>query len=505
MRHRIPLALTILALGCHGHLIDSDFPGGIQHPTTNATFAVQIAGPNSELVTGVVSDASANVYVAGTFNGTTDFDPGSGVTALTTLGSSDGFLAKYSASGALQWVSRFGGAGTETVTSLARDAVGNLYVAGSFTGAADFDPGPGFQVLNSLGDQDGYVAKYSSSGDLVWVRRFGGTGSDEVSDVTVDAVGNVYAVGAFVGQANALPAAGPTLVADGSAIDGFVLALDAAGSIRWALPVGGSQDDAVRTVALSSGATITIAGTFHGSADFARNATPVRLTSQGGADVFLARYSSAGSLLWARDIGGTSDESVPERGLSVDAQDQPVLIGQFSGSADFDPGPGLAAKTSFSSADLFLAHYDANGNFVSVATLGGPGTITGARVLVDADGSVLVTGSFSGSLDFDPGAGTTMLASLGQGGATDAFVARFSATGSLQWVSRFGEVTSVADRTNGGTALALDPTGLVVVGGHFFGSPDFDPGSSALVLISLGESDGFVVKLTAGGALATNP
>ncbi len=505
MRQRIPLALTFLALGCRGHLIDSDGSGGNPPPTTNATFAIQIAGPNAEQVADVAADASGNVYVAGTFSGTTDFDPGSGTTALTTFGGTDGFLAKYSASGGLQWVSRFGGSGTENVTSLVRDAAGNLYVGGSFSGAADFDPGPGFQVLNSLGDQDGFVAKFSPSGDFVWARRFGGTAGDQVNDLAVDAAGNVYAVGAFLGQANALPAAGPTLVADGSGSDGFVLALDGAGTIRWALPIGGSQDDEARAVAVGVGGSVTVAGTFHGGADFARNATPVRLTAQGGADIFLAQYTAAGLLVWTRDIGGSSDESLPIGGLSLDGQGGAVLLGQFSGNADFDPGPGLAARTSFSTADLFLARYDATGGFVSVGTLGGPGSVTGTRVLVDADGSALVTGSFTGSLDFDPGTGTTTLTSLGQAGATDAFAARYAPSGSLLWVSRFGEVTRVADRLNSATALALDPSGFVVVGGSFFGTPDFDPGSSALVRTSLGESDGFVLKLTPGGALATNP
>ena len=116
-----------------------------------------------------------------------------------------------------------------------------------------------------------------------------------------------------------------------------------------------------------------------------------------------------------------------------------------------------------------------------------------------------MTGDFSGSLDFDPGTGLTSLASLGQAGATDVFVARYLQTGEFVWVTRFGEATTVGDRSNSGTALARDPAGNVVVAGRFFGAPDFDPGSSALTLISLGEADGFLVKLTAGGALATTP
>ena len=505
MRHPIWLGFAVLALGCEGHLIDDDLPGGNQPPTTNAAFAFRFGGPGSELIAGLATDAAGDVYVAGSFTGSADFDPGSGITAVASLGNSDGFLAKYSAPGNLVWVSRLGGIATETVTSLARDASGNLYVSGGFSGSSDFDPGPGLQVLNSVGGQDGYVAKYSATGDLVWVRRFGGSGSDEVNAIAVDAAGNLYAVGVFSGQANALPTAGPTIVSAGSASDGFVLALDAAGAVRWALPVGGLQEDAVNAVAVSNSGNLTIAGSFRTSADFARNATPVTLASQGNADAFLASYSSAGVLQWARDIGGTNEESVPTGGLSLDSQGGAALLGQFSGSADFDPGSAIVSKNSISAADLFLARYDANGNFLSVLTLGGQGSITGNRALVDLDGSTLLTGWFTGSLDFDPGAGTTSLSSLGQAGATDAFVARYSSSGGFVWVSRFGEVTSVGDRSNSGAALALDPTGGFVVAGRFFGSPDFDPGSSALALVSLGEADGFVLRLTADGALALIP
>src|ERR1044071_6341833 len=102
MRQRILLALTFLAVGCRGDFIDDNGFGGNQPPTTNASFAIQLTGQNAEQIADVAADPSGNVYVAGTFSGTADFDPGSGTTALTSLGGTDGFLAKYSASCALQ-------------------------------------------------------------------------------------------------------------------------------------------------------------------------------------------------------------------------------------------------------------------------------------------------------------------------------------------------------------------------------------------------------------------
>lgn len=502
MRHPVWLGLVLLSGACQGHLIENPFGETNPPPTSTAALGLHFGGTGSELVADVAGDPAGNIYLAGTFTGGPDFDPGAGITVLNSLGGADVFLGKYSPAGALIWISRIGGTGAEGVTSLARDTQGNLYVGGGFEGATDFDPGPGFQILNSVGGEDGYIAKYSPSGDLLWVRRFGGIGTDEVADVSVDFAGNVYAGGVFTGQANTLPTTGPTIVSDGSATDGFLLALDPSGTVRWALPVGGSQDDAVRGVAATSGGYVTITGTFRSVADFSRNGAPTRLTSQGGTDAFLASYLGLGVLQWARGIGGLAEESVSLGGLSLDSQDGPVMLGRFSGTVDFDPGAGTASRNSISAADVFLARYDAAGAFTSVAALGGQGSLTGVRVLVDLNGSALVTGSFAGSIDFDPGAGAHALASFGQNGATDGFVARYSPVGAFLWVSRFGESTTVPDRSNSGTALALDPLDRVLVAGRFFGSPDFDPGDSAFRLTSLGEADAFVVLLTASGALA---
>ena len=505
MLHRGSLFLLLLfALGCKGHFIEPDLPGTGEPPISNAALAVRFGGSGAELVGGAVTDAAGNSYLAGSFTESADFDPGSGITARTSLGGSDGFLAKYSDTGALLWVVQLGGTGAETVSALARDAAGNLYVGGSFTGSADFDPGPGFQVLNSVGADDGFVAKYSATGDLVWARRFGGTGSDAVNGLAVDGAGTSYAAGGFSGQAHALPAAGTPIVGDGNETDGFVLSFDAAGALRWAIPLGGPLADAADAIAVSSTAVV-VAGSFRGSADFARNAAPVPLTAQGGADAFLASYSTAGLLQWARDIGGVGEESSTTGGVSLDPLGGIALLGTFTGAADFDGGTGTVARTSISPADLFLVRYDATGSFAALVTVGGQGTVIGAGALADADGSVLVTGAFSGALDFDPGAGMTSLASLAQAGATDAFVARYSAAGALLWVSRFGESNSVSERANSGTALALDPGFNVLVAGRFFGSPDFDPGPTSFRLTSIGGADAFLVKLTSAGALATVP
>jgi hypothetical protein len=420
---------------------------------------------------------------------------------LTSLGGTDGFLAKYSPAGTLLWARRFGGTLDERVTDLAVDQAGNLYVGGGFEGAATFDPG-GSLVLTSAGGSDGFITRYSTDGTLGWAVRFGGSGLDDVSALAVDAGGTLYAGGGFAAIATALPTSGVSIQSAGGR-DGFILSMTTAGAVNWAIPVGGPQDDVVRGIAPSPTGLLLVAGMFGGTADFSRGGgSGPFLTSLGSTDIFLAAFTPIGLLLRATSFGGSSDETLQPGGLSLDGVGNTILLGNYAGSVDFDPGAGVAARGSLSAADLFANRFDPSGNFVSVITLGGTGVITPARVSFALDGGVAITGSFSGPIDFDPSSASSVLASLGLQGVTDAFVARFTASGALSWADRFGEATALAGRGSGGTGLGFDGAGNLIVAGYFTGNPDVDPGGTMFRLTNLGEADGFILKLTSNGALA---
>ena len=506
MNHRaayVSIGLALLVPACEGHLVESHLLPPVGSVPPAAALALRLGASGADEADAVVVDPSGNVYVAGTFNASVDFDPGTGIGALTSLGGADGFLAKYTSTGAFVWAVRFGGTGADTVTALARDLAGNLYVAGGFEGtAATFGAGASPPALNSIGGEDGFVAKFTADGAVVWARRFGGTSSERIEDVAVDAAANVYAVGTFSGQADALPEAGAAIVSNGSESDGFVVSFTSSGTARGAFPMGGTESDSALAVRVTSGGSFVIAGTFKGTAEFDPGPGTAGLVSVGGSDVFLASYSTNASFQWARGIGGTGDEDVAAGGLAADGSGGVAVTGKFTGSVDFDPGAGQFIRTSLGASDAFVARLDASGAFQSAFTLGGA---TGAPTLADlgfgADGNLLVTGSFTGSVDFDPGAGSNIITGLG-GSGTDVFVARYTPAGALLWVSRFGDAVNGAGNANSGAALASDAANAVFVVGKFFRTPDFDPGTGNVRLISLGDSDGFLVKLTADGSLA---
>jgi len=497
--------LILLAGACKGSLVDDGGNGQNNPPgTITPALAVRIGGTGFDQVVDIAADPDGSVYVTGTFTGSVDFDPGTGSTFLTSVGLADIFLAKYSAAGALIWADRLGGTAADTVTALARDASGNIYVAGGFEGTADFDPGPGNQVLTSVGGADGVIAKFTSAGALTWARRFGGTAFDQVSAVAVDQAGNVYAAGVFQGQADLQPAPGGQIVSNGNVSDGFLLSLDASGAARWAYPIGGVESDRATAVVVTSNGAIVVGGVFRGLADF-NSATPFQeLTSTGGTDGFVARYSNTGTLTWLRAIGGTSDEDVQFGGLAANASDGVVATGSFSGTATFSGGASTISQNSLGASDWYIATYDQSGSIQSVFTVGGTGPDIAPRISVDDGGNVLVTGGFQGILDLDPGVGLHVVTSLATNGS-DAFAARYTSGGALLWARSFGEATAAPDRLTIGSAIVGGGQGTALVAGRFFGSPNFGTAAAPFAFTSRGDADGFLVKLNSSGALATSP
>ena len=104
----------------------------------------------------------------------------------------------------------------------------------------------------------------------------------------------------------------------------------------------------------------------------------------------------------------------------------------------------------------------------------------------------------------EPGAGSHILTSLATAGS-DAFAARYTPAGALLWVNSFGESTAAPDRLTAGAAIVSGGQSTALVAGRFFGSPNFGTAAAPFAFISLGDVDGFLVRLNATGGLAANP
>lgn len=310
-----------------------------------------MGGANYSTASAITVDASGNVYTTGSFWSSGDFDPGAGTVTLTSAGITDVFLSKLDASGNYVWAKAMGGTGQDESYSLALDASGNVYTTGYFNGTVDFDPGAGTATRTAAGSADIFVSKLNTSGTYVWAKSFGGASDDMGQSITVDGSGNVYTVGKFQGTVDFDPGAGTVNRTSAGNTDLFTLKLDASGNYLWAHGMGDTGYDQGKVVTVDGSGNVYTTGIFSGTVDFDPGAGTFNLSSSGGTDMYIAKYSAAGNFLWAGAIGGYNDSP---SALVLDATGNLYVSGYFQGTGDFNPGTGVYTLTGPGSTDIFL-------------------------------------------------------------------------------------------------------------------------------------------------------
>ncbi len=176
----------------------------------NFVWAKQFGGPSTDIAYAIDTDTSSNVYIAGLFQGTADFDPSGAIFNLVSAGSNDPFICKIDSTGNFVWAKHMGsGLGSNVVFSIYVDKYNNVYSTGSFTGTADFDPGSGVFNLISAGGTDIFISKLDVSGNFICAKRMGASSfSDFGTSISADGKGTIYTTGYFQGTANFDPNSG---------------------------------------------------------------------------------------------------------------------------------------------------------------------------------------------------------------------------------------------------------------------------------------------------------
>ena len=155
-----------------------------------------IRGDNANMgVSDVALDPSGNIFISGFFSNTLEL--GDAFISMSSNGSNDVLVCKYSNSGDFLWAKNIGGTSDDRGMSLATDASGNVYTSGTFRGTVDFDPGSGVANLVTGSGSSVFVSKLDASGNYVWAKTWGGTGDDNGNGISVDASGNIYTTGSF--------------------------------------------------------------------------------------------------------------------------------------------------------------------------------------------------------------------------------------------------------------------------------------------------------------------
>ncbi|HRE62714.1 MAG TPA: SBBP repeat-containing protein [Ferruginibacter sp.] len=203
--------------------------------------------------------------------------------------------------------------------------------------------------------------------------------------------------------------------------------------------------------------------------------------------------TQAQSFEWVKQIGSTSDDFGND--IILDASGNVYTTGGFSGTVDFDPGPGVANLTSGGSRDIFISKMNDDGTLAWAKQLGGSLNDQAFSIALDVAGNVYTTGNFFGTADFDPGPGVYNLIASG----TEIFVSKLNADGTFAWAKQIG---GISNSVEGGRSITLDASGNIYYTGYFNNTVDFDPGAGVYNLTSAGGNNIFVSKLNADGSFA---
>jgi hypothetical protein len=259
----------------------------------------------------VYADGAGNVYISGFTSGSLQG---------SNAGLTDAFVSKYNSTGALQWTRQLGTTSTDYSYGVTADASGNVYISGTTSGH--------FQGSGPV-NEDAFVAKYNSAGVLQWSQQLGTTTTaDRNFTVSADTLGNVFISGVTNGSLQGTNAGG---------FDAFVAKYDSTGARLWTRQLGTSTDEDCQSVTTDNLGNVYISGATQGSLDG---------TNAGGKDAFVAKYDSAGTLQWLRQLGSSAAD--PSFAISADRLGSVYISGMTMGNMD-----GINAGNY----DVFIAKY----------------------------------------------------------------------------------------------------------------------------------------------------
>lgn len=367
------------------------------------------------------------------------------------------------------WSRSFGDEAAQTITSVAVDELGGVYVTGGFSGTTDFGGGP---LVAAGTSEDLFVAKYDTDGDHVWSRRFGDTGNQRGTGIDVGPGGEVVVTGNFTGSIDLADA----FLQSSQGSDIFLITLEGDGSTRGGSAFVGAGLDSPTGLVVDGGGNIIIGGYFDGDVAFGGEL----LFSAGEDDIFLAKFLPGGEHVWSYRFGDVADDRLWD--VAVDGQGNVGIAGTVGGGVVDLGGGGLDPGGGVDSDDAIVASYSPNGAHRWSRRLGDDSVQRARGVAFDPVGDMLVAGEFGGTIDFGGQPRTST-------GGVDAFVVKYDSSGNPRLSNAYGVV-----QNQSGRRVASGGNGDIFLAGTFDGAVSF----GGAELQSAGDDDIFVARLDPG-------
>lgn len=433
--------------------------------TVNWDWVRSAGGSGDDVGYAITIDNNGGIIVAGLFNSIALFD-GLQIISMTYWGG--GFIAKYDSLGNILWVKGISGTNITNISSITTDLEANIYVTGEYRETTYFD----FTSITSYDHTDGFIGKFNSQGQLLWINTIGWRDMDAGIDLFSNDT-NVFLCGVFK---DSTYFDSTLLISEGNT-DIFICSLDNYGNYLWINQIGGTWWDVSRSISFVNN-DIIMAGIISDSVNFCNSDTTI--ITYGSSDAFVASYSNTGGFKWAKSFGGVAvDGSIA---VTHDFGNNIFLFGYFNAMANFDS----ITLVSSSEYDYFICKLSANGAVLwskKIETTIYPiDDFWNHSLESDTQGNIYITGWFRDSLVYED-------LTIQSNGSYDIFVLKIDNNGDLVWCLTAGNDYSYGDYSR---SIARDDNGNLFITGRFYDTLCF--GDSCVT--SNGSADIFIAKIS---------
>lgn len=449
----------------------------------NIEWANTLGGSSTDKPAETVLDAEGNVYVAGTFLSTVGFSDSA--IELEAYSASDIFLFKRSPAGDLLWAQKLGGYGDNKIYDMAVDQDGNIFIAGAFLTSMTAGSGANSISLTSAGQNDGFIAKYASGGDLLAAYALGDENDDRITTVAFDMNNNIILSGQS-GENTDFDFGSGTETVPGTA-SLFFLKLNSDFEFISVFKAWG-DGALVRNLFVSDEGDYIISGLYFENIQFDGEFPNVGLSNpyDGSSTGFVIKITGDGYFLWGANIFGADYQDVMDM-VRSETNDL-YLTGEFKGSTSFfSAGSPQLFESTDGSRDIFYAKLSPSGEFEWIKIIGGAGLNQVSGIELDGNGNILLGGSYTDTMDFDP---STEAAELVADGEVATYISKYNSAGEYLDALKI-ENESYIRASN----LALGSQDEIYIAGWFTGSVDFAPFGLDSIFDSAGNADTYFLKM----------
>ena len=396
-------------------------------PSGQLLWVKNIGGTSYDYATSITLDANNNVYVTGIFEETVDFAP-NGAGTLTSHGAQDIFVLKLDQDGSFVWAKGIGGEGYEETSAIQVSTNGDVYLAGYFSGAVDFDPSENDNILEPKGLVDSFYVKLSKDGELSWVKTIGGFMTTTM-DMKLQNE-SLYILGNFKETTDFNPDPSQTLEVTALGFDAFILKLDLLGNFINVTTTKGLTESTGTTpisLSLDENSNAYIAGYFGGTVDFGPDVQhngQYTFTSDSMLNEFVFKIDNSGKLVWANHVVPMTEESSSlGYGLVINKNHETFVTGYIGGKVKF--GEIELEQNTDHFMNAYIAKLNSDGKFVDAKLFAGVNYVETHCAAKDANDNIYIGGSFEGLANIDPTGGESYYYSRGY---RDSYVVKLNNT-----------------------------------------------------------------------------